>query len=39
MFCKVDVPRAAADNFKSLALDVKAAVETLEQKQVFAAKA
>ena len=39
MFCKVDVPRAAADNFKSLALDVKAAVDKLEQKQVFAATA
>ncbi|MBI4167138.1 MAG: hypothetical protein HY508_15540 [Acidobacteria bacterium] len=35
MFCKVIVPRAAADNFKSLALDVKTAVQPLEGKKVF----
>jgi hypothetical protein len=37
MFCKVSVPRETADNFKSLALDVKAAVEPLEAGKVFAA--
>ena len=39
LFCRVAVPRAAADNFKSLALDVKTAVQPLEDKKVFAAKA
>ncbi len=36
MFCKVSVPRAAADSFKALALDVKTAVQSLEGKSVFA---
>jgi two-component system NtrC family sensor kinase len=39
LFCKVGVPRAAADNFKSLALDVKTAVQPLEGKSVFSGKA
>ena len=39
MFCKVAVPREAADNFKSLALDVKTAVQPLEAKKVFTATA
>jgi two-component system, NtrC family, sensor kinase len=37
MFCKVSVPRETADNFKSLALDVKAVVEPLEAKKASAA--
>jgi hypothetical protein len=37
MFSKVAVPREAADHFKPLALDVKAAVQPLEGKRVLAA--
>jgi hypothetical protein len=37
LFCKVGVPRTAADNFEPLALDVKAAVQPLEGKRVFSA--
>ncbi len=39
MFSKVAVPREAADNFKSVALDVKTAVQPLESRKVFAAQA